>query len=437
MRKDSRLGIQLPESDNLESFDWFSCDKLEPPFHVQDTTHVGTEARNLILKTKRNPKKLPFGKKYFIDVEHLEYLRLHFSKSEHMLCATTLNPVDRQNFKSVELMCDKKVTDSLRKNVKNSEGTAKFLEIVRDVIAAFMDPGLTPLGRIEKIWSSLFIIRIWRQYILSMTKTTLKNNFLTYYTYICIELNAHSLVLIIDYLRENSKPELFKPDLYSSQPCESFFRAIRSFTSTFSTVANCSVKEILDRIKKLQLKSDISANNAENYVFPRETKASDSTNNKIELPTRREIYNEIEGCKKRALRYAKSIGLIPKKWDVTCQVLPYIPKTAKPKKDKIDIGNKCLYSIFKVPMLLKSGSYSNYADKFQDVCVDKSGPFVEMDASKMKNNKKCVVKKTFLCWLLRANCAKLSSDRLVRVRAKIKSKSRTKNHCEYGRQFKS
>lgn len=265
-----------------------------------------------MLKTKSNSEKLPFGK-YFIDIEHLENLQKKCSKNEHFLCATTLNPDDRQNFSSVLRMCDKNVTDLLRKYVKNSEATAFFLDIMRDVIGAYMQPNLTPLERIQKIWYSLFVIRIWRGYILSTKNLTLKNNFLTQYCYICIELNAHSLVLLLIHLKEKDKTEFFKPDLFSSQQCESLFRMVRSFTSTYSTVVNCSVKEILERINKIQLQADIATHNAEKFVFPRMNPSVVTGNIKIEMPTKTQIYDQIEECKAQAVQYATQIGLMKKK----------------------------------------------------------------------------------------------------------------------------
>lgn len=442
MRKNSCLGLQLT-ANSFGPIDWFSCENLKPPFYVQDTTHIGTKLRNFILKTKSNSKKLPFGSKYFIDIEHIENVQNRFSKSEHMLCGTTLNPVDRQNFSSVLRMCDKKVTDLLRKNVKNSEATAFFLKIMRDVIAAYMEPHLTPFERIDKIWFSLFVIRIWRGYVLSTKNLTLKNNFLTQYCYICIELNAHSLVLLLIYLKEKNMPQLFKPELFSSQPCESLFRMVRSFTSTYSTVANCSVKEILERINKIQLQTDIATHNAEHFVFPRMNASSVTANIKIELPTQKEIYEQIEKCKTKAIQYATEIGLITRKSknvNVTCKVLPYVSKVTKERSNNSQIysiiNDECLYEKFRISMLLNSGSYKNYADKFLNVAVGETSPYVEMDQIKMNKNKRIIMKKTFLCWLLRTNCQKLSSDRLARVKSKIKMQSKSKTHCEFARRLK-
>lgn len=438
MRKNSRLGF--PHDLTSESYpsnwsttsDWFSCGNystiMKQPFYVQDTTHIGTKLRNFLLKTKANQNKLPFGKKQFISMHHFDFLLNEFSKAEHMLCATTLNPVDRQNFSSVLRMCDTKVTNLMRKHVKNSEGTVKFLEIMRDVIAAYMDNNLTPLERIKKYWYALFILRFWRNYVISRKKLTLKNNFLTQNCFSCIELNAHSLVLLLIYLKENNMPELFMPNLYSSQPCESTFRLVRSFTSTYSTVANCSVKEVLERISKIQLQSDIATLNAENFNFPRISNASNGTSNvKFEMPTAQEIYEQIEVCRTEAVEYAWQIGLIKNKnstyADVACKIVPYVPKPTRKSDNKNQnsehIVNEYLYEKLKLSLLLKGGSFKNYADIFSSKYVDETGPYVEIDNTLFDRKNKTIVKKTFLCWLLRSNNRKLSSDRLQRVKSKI------------------
>lgn len=334
------------------------------------------------------------------------------------------------------------MTELLRKSVEDSEGTAKFLEIMRDVISAYMAPNLTPLERIRKIWHSLFLIRIWRGYVLSTKNLTLKKNFWTQYCYICIELNAHSLVLLLLHMKKNDMSKLFKPDLFSSQPCESLFRTVRSFTSTYSTVVNCSVKEILERMNKIQLQGDIATQNAGNFIFPRVNATCNGPNMKIEMPTLEEIYDQIEKCKAEAVKYAKEVGLIKNKkknTDTRCKVPPYIPRApveySNSEYSAVYI-DEYLYEKFKVALLLKSGSYSNYAQKFRDVSIEETCPYVEINSSTANENKRIVVKKSFLCWLLRTNSPKLSSDRLARVKSKIKNQPKSKIHCEYARRFR-
>lgn len=132
MRKLSLLGY---ESNIFEGNEWFSCgENLNPPFYIQDMTHIGTKLRNFLLRTTNDSKKLPFGSKYIVDIKHLHKILETLPKDQHLLTAHVLNPADRQNFSSVLRICDKKVSNLIEKNVKNSVGTKKFLEIIRDVI---------------------------------------------------------------------------------------------------------------------------------------------------------------------------------------------------------------------------------------------------------------------------------------------------------------
>lgn len=230
MRKRSFLG---DESPIFKSKKWFSsglCEQHEGPFDMQDLIHILTKMRNAFMKTIRHQHRFSFGNSY-IQMNHLIYLLNHFPRDQHCLTKSTLDPVDRQNYSSVLRMCSDKVIRLLKTKVPNSQGTIKFLTIMRNIIEAFSDNNFSPMDRIYKIWYSLFMLRIWRRFVMLKKNLTLKENFLTHYTYSCIELNAHNLVLIIMFLSSHNMSELFLPFLYSSQPCEEFFRRIRSFTS--------------------------------------------------------------------------------------------------------------------------------------------------------------------------------------------------------------
>lgn len=119
MRANSCLGQSSSVFSNSKLF--MCGNKMEPPFFTQDPPHIGTKARNLVLKTKAKPKRLPFGKKHFITMAHLQSLVERFNKSEHLLTRSTLNPKDRQNYDSVLKICDKRVTNMLKKHVDDSE----------------------------------------------------------------------------------------------------------------------------------------------------------------------------------------------------------------------------------------------------------------------------------------------------------------------------
>lgn len=426
MRKLSQLG----KKSKWFGSNWFSFGgkrKKTPthlheidPVYIQDTTHIATKLRNLTLKTIKNEKKLKIGN-YFIKQSHLRYLVENYSKDEHNLTNSTLNPIDKQNFCSAKRICSDRVIKLLQNRVPDSQGTAKFLEIMKAVIDAYMDKQLCPLERVYKIWNAVFMLRLWRAFIISKKGLSLKNNFLSLNCYVCIEMNAHSLIKCLIQLREINKPHLFTPHLFESQACEALFRQVRSFTSTYSTVANCTVKQILERISKIQLQNDITARVGDTYIFPRlgTTKANA---NFVNIPSIEEIKTEIERAKTDAVRDAIALGLIKKgdaaHFDYSCKI-PVADKPAS-KKSKQNVqhvrgrANQCRIQLDRV-------SLKNFSDRFIDEEIDETSAFLEI----YRNNdtgKRIVVKKMSFVWLLRNDPVKLSSDRLERVKLNAKTR---------------
>lgn len=410
MRLQSTLGF-VPVSSDLK---WFSCNfiNISGPFYMQDSTHIGTKLRNFLLRFRN--KKIPFGPKYSIEIEHLYTLLNTKSKDQHLMTGTTLNPSDRQNFSSVLRMCSENVIVLLKSEIQNSQATVIFLQLMKDVLDSFMDTSLAPLVRISKIWYCVFILRIWKMFIKTHKKYTLKESFLSSNCYSCIELNAHSLVLCLVYLRENNLPNWFVPQLYSSQACEATFRQLRSFTSTFSTVANCSVKEALSRVTQIQLQSEIVHSNAPNFVFPRNNKQKDGCIQ--QLPTKNEIINVITKCKNDAIRTAKQMGF---KVNNDSNILPcdlvavdHISRKQKMKnKKQTKTEIKKIINDYKTKLTisdLRKVNLINYAGKHPE--PDEKNAFVKLDVNK-------VVKKSSLCWFLRNDYQKISSDRNRRVMA--------------------
>lgn len=418
MRASSNLGIPS-EIFATEYFCSGDVSNSNNPICIQDTVHIGTKLRNFFLKTFRNQKMLPFGD-FYIEIGHLYELIESFPKDQHELIKNVLNPQDKQNFASVLKMCDWKVITLLRNRIKNSEGTAKFLEILRLILNSFLDMNLTPLERVEKLWYAVFLLRIWRQYIVSSDKTTLKNNFLSNNCFSCVEINAHGLIAILLRLGESNSADLFLPHLFSSQPCESLFRQVRSMTSTQSTVVNFSVKEMLDRINRIQLQSSITIDLSNEYVFPRLGK-DNRQHSSIVLPTKLEIGITIEASKKRAFSDAIELGLIE-----YTKMRPQIPCPVRPIfLEPITKGKPVNLSKMFDSLKFKKIVLKNYATKLQNFAVDETSPYVEVPGTW---NKRIVLKKSSLCWLLRDDYCKLSSDRLERVKVangKVKRRRNT------------
>lgn len=419
MREMSTLGTK--NSD----FKLFSCTlQNDPPFYVQDTIHIATKMRNFLLRLLRKSStkhQFPFGN-YYIRIQHLYELITRFPK-QHTLVASTLNPHDRQNFSSVKRMYDQSVIDLLRNHVKGSEGTVQFLQLIRSVVAAYMERNLTPLQRIRKMWYSLFLIRIWRDFIMTRKNATLKDNCISLNCYICIELNAHSLVKCILYLKKIGKPELFLPHLYESQPCEAIFRQLRSMTPVNSTVTNCTPKEANSRISKIQLQNEIVHATSNEFVYPRLEKKRVDTNAVSSLPSAEQIYNEIVFCEKSAIATATKLGLIKKgmatRDKFVCKVNAHTTSTDKivEKNRRLSLNyNRQSYTLPD----LKNIQLKDYTGKYKHKDIGERNPYVEMYNA---TGKRIVVKKTSLCWLLREESQKLSSDRLQRVKYSTKKKS--------------
>lgn len=421
MRMNSMLGHESQLLGDL-MVDLFRLGKVNPPFYVQDTPHNGTKLRCLLLATIKYPEKLPFGK-YFIKMEHLQYLLDNFSKDKHQLTSTTLNPIDRQNFSSVLRICDISVIDLLNKHVEDSQATVLFLRLIRNFIFPFVDQTMPPLQRLKSVWYSIFVIRLWKRYVHEQPSLTLKNNFLSSYCNNCLELNAHSLVAIMVYLKESNQSELFVPWIFNSQACESFYRQIRSFTSTYSTVASCSVNEILHRVNRIMLQSRISNDLSQNFLFPRSSSNSHQYNNFV-LPTRSEIIQTIKESKALAIEEAIKMGITRRnKINCSLDLLPYSPKPKKRSRMKRLIEPNA----WNESLSIKSLQLKNFADKFESGALTPESSYVEI----MSCRKRTVVRKTSFCWLLRRDHIKLSSDRLKRVQTECViekgSTKRTKN----------
>lgn len=101
---------------------------------------------------------------------------------------------------------------------------------------------------------------------------SLTQNFVTLNTYLCVEINAHVMVKFIRLIRDDKSLQKhvdIAPWLLSSQPCEQLFRSTRSMTSTFSTIVNFSLKDIMNRINKIEMLTMITGQLSNPFIYPR------------------------------------------------------------------------------------------------------------------------------------------------------------------------
>lgn len=192
---------------------WFRADITRETVYVQDPTHVATKLRNLLLR-----KNILCIGNFFVSISHIQFLMENFSKDQHMLTAADIDPKDRMNFRSAEKVFSEN-THSLLENIPNSEATRAFLNMGRGAFEAFLDRTLTPVSRIRMLWKTLFFYRGWRQWVLKHPSYNLKKNFLTTNSYICVEINAHALILLTKFYRDH-KDEAHGTYALQRLPCD-------------------------------------------------------------------------------------------------------------------------------------------------------------------------------------------------------------------------
>lgn len=387
-------------------------------------------------------------KPYFIgsklvSVTHLNYVIDHISKDKHLLTPHDIQPKDRQNFHSVEKICAPVVLACLRKYVPDSEGTSMFLKALGFAIHSYLDKSMTPADRVYKIWYAIFFFRIWRAWLIK-SKYTLKESFVSSNCFNCIELDGHMLVkqLLKTRTDENYK---FVPRQQDSQPCESMFRQVRSMTSTFSTIVNCSMLNIINRIRKIQLQSDIMTICSGELKFPRLDKKENAAASAVDNftpPSRDEIILWIEKAKVDLTKDMLGCGVdaTKLKLDFKCPIKPtdfetefhYDEDEDESGDDEwdeecyeedanetftnefdADERNELQKDYNKLSGVTGTLSLPSYSHTRVD--LNPKGRFAVVMNS---NGEEDVVLKSAICWWLCRNKIRSSSDRIQRVMEK-------------------
>lgn len=152
-----------------------NTENIRSQVYVQDTVHIGTKLRTRLLKPGI---ALPMGK-YVASVSHLHEMIEQFSKDKHQLTTTDLNAVDKMNFHAAEKICSPVVIQLLQ-NIEKCKGTVAYLELMQNVLGAFLDKTLNVRDRIYKMWYSVYFLRIWRYALQKSSVYALQKNFVTY-----------------------------------------------------------------------------------------------------------------------------------------------------------------------------------------------------------------------------------------------------------------
>lgn len=291
MMVNSKLG-EKPDILSLPQgwADFFYADYKSLFSNFQDGEHI------CVKLVRRLFKNLMIGKKS-ASINFFSLIVNEFPKSRHMITKSDIITEDKMSFGTVEKFCRNEVSECLN-NVPDTEGILIYLKLLKSVKAAFVDTETNPDQRIRHAWYAIFLLRLWRQSINSQSQTiggqnvTESRNFVTTNTYNGIEINGHSLLSILNKCREKKTPHLFIPALMTSQPCEKYFRRTRSMTSTYSTIINYSMFEILHRAKRSLGVSTIMNEIDEYAQFPRK-ESKKVQHIPTSLPSEEEVFEVI------------------------------------------------------------------------------------------------------------------------------------------------
>lgn len=306
-----------------------------------------------------------------------------------------------------------------------------------------------------------FFLRLWRAWLNSVPEYSLTNNCITANAYLCIELNAHGLLNAIFRCIETNSLAFFYPMQYGSQQCESFFRNLRSTSTTCSTVVNCSLLDAIHRIQRIQLQADISVmdfnSEGENIIFPRTRhlntsyEAQDknisppivSLDKNCTLPSYSKIKNILHCAKQDAFHIISMLGMkvdIKKADDIQIRNLSntntidgHVFNEEQDEKDNLDCEDfsemstinstqqteteeecdtEVLQDLTILSNVTETLELQDYAEAQAN--LHSESPFTVVKDSQGKEH---VVRKSSICWLFNTKVSKLSSDRLQRVRS--------------------
>jgi len=205
----------LPENIPFSwSTSWFFGAEEQRFTVIQDTIHTANNFR-----TRMNPSVLLAIGNYVVSSSHLRLLMETRSKEEHGLSDYCLSNEDKQNFDVSLRICQEKVTDLLQQYVVGSEGTVAYLTVMRYSIEACLVKAASPLERLYKIWYCVFFLRFRKLWLEEHPKYSMRN-FITSNLFLCVEVTAHGMLVLVRKCRLQSSPELLLMHLFSRQGCE-------------------------------------------------------------------------------------------------------------------------------------------------------------------------------------------------------------------------
>jgi len=226
-----------------------------PVWNMQDAIHCFLKLRNSLINGK---KWLFFSNSTATrDVlDDLMYsLRSNLALTAQHLRAEDIKIEDKQNFPSADRLASSWTRAQLAKHCNiQSQGTIFYLEAMANVVDAFYDLELTVEQRVVKLWTTVWFYRLWRTWIASKAGAVWDRDvhFITTNSFQSVELIGHAFIGI---LYNHAKYEIteFKPWLFTSQPCEKFFRQSRTTGGNNTLRVNYFLLELLHDTRRMGL----------------------------------------------------------------------------------------------------------------------------------------------------------------------------------------
>jgi hypothetical protein len=287
---------------------WFYLREQQLLLFFQDATHLVTKWRNRLLSSTA---ELRLGNQ-FISINHLHDIidDENYTKLDHGLTKSDINPKDRQNYSSCLKLTSADLFKILNDNV-NTRGTLIYLQMLKMIIVAYIEKKTTITERkymyspyslsqsgklfiqnrshvikvfivgLRSAWCVVFFCRIWFTWTkfktFNSTQPTENNKsryFATRPAYLSVEINAHNLLYLILLVKQKQlPPHVLHIYIFNSQACESIFRNTRALSGIYSTIVNFTVHDFLRRAQKLSILNDIKHkhlhdNSTNSFVFP-------------------------------------------------------------------------------------------------------------------------------------------------------------------------
>ena len=221
---------------------WIFTAKLDSQGHTtglhdQDFIHNGKKLINPIDSPVRTPQ---LG----ADVVTLTHLGLVYNKftcDKHGLKLEDTNRKDRQNWASVQRICQQRTRDCLAllrtsKEVHQERtlGTEYYLLICSNYIDIFLSPALDLRSRVVLAAKISFFFRLWKLWFQfgdqgvggNSKKLTVATNFVSQQCFIDVQISCHFVVLLICHFHDKYSQLPVPLHLIGSDACEIFFSKI-------------------------------------------------------------------------------------------------------------------------------------------------------------------------------------------------------------------